>query len=91
VINMPTFRALERFVAARRGSCQIIAAGEIFCADPEDLPAIRSVIEPVDQEAMAALNNAPLAKETGGWFYPGKGGTGMNGRSGAFMWSGERG
>jgi hypothetical protein len=87
---MPTYRALEQFVSSGQGS-RIIQRGEIFSTDAKHLPSIRDIIEPVDQEGMTALANAPQAGPSIGWGYSPKGGTGMHGRSGAFMWSGESG
>jgi hypothetical protein len=87
---MPTFRALQQFISSGHGS-RIIQAGEIFSTDAKHLPAIRDIVEPVDTDSMIALNNAPQPGPSIGWGYSGKGGTGMHGRSTAFMWSGESG
>jgi hypothetical protein len=87
---MPTFCALQQFVSSGHGS-RIVQAGEIFSTDAAHLPAICEIIEPVDAESMTALANAPPTGDSIGWGYSPKGGTGIHGRSTAFMWSGESG
>jgi hypothetical protein len=72
-------------------SCRRVHPFEVFVASSADVTYLVGLVEPLTPEAQTALGQVPAPKESIGWAYPGKGGGGANGRSSAFMWSGERG
>jgi hypothetical protein len=65
-------------------SCRRAYPFDVFIAAPEDVPNLVDLVEPLIDEALAALQQVPQARPSFGWAYPGKGG------GGAFMWNAHK-
>ena len=62
-------------------SCRRVYPFDAFIAAPEAVPNLVDLVEPLIDEALAALQQVPQARPSIGWAYPSKGG------GGAFMWN----
>jgi hypothetical protein len=82
---MLAFRALKFLYTV---SCRRFAPGDVFVASAADVVYLTGgLVEPLTTEAQTALGQVPAPKESIGWAYPGKGGSGGKGGGGAFMWN----
>jgi hypothetical protein len=78
------YAALPRQGAPVYGLCRRVYPFDVFIAAPEAVPNLVDLVEPLIDEALAALQQVPQARPSIGWAYPSKGG------GGAFMWNAHK-